>query len=154
MHAFMAQFFGDRDIADDTDIFSTGLVNSLFVMQLVLFVESEFGLTVEDEDLEMDNFRSVDAVGRSSRASAPWPSAGSTDSRRRETFDGPTRTAHRRPGGGPRGVRVLRPGARRPFADAWDRRSRLPEEFLARFAAAGYLGAAVPAEYGGRAWTR
>jgi methoxymalonate biosynthesis acyl carrier protein len=31
-------------------------------MQLVLFVESEFSITVEDEDLEITNFNTVKAI--------------------------------------------------------------------------------------------
>ncbi|WP_354642974.1 acyl-CoA dehydrogenase family protein [Kitasatospora camelliae] len=36
-----------------------------------------------------------------------------------------------------------------PYADAWDREERIPEAFFKDFAARGYLGAAVPPEYGG-----
>ncbi|WP_354642975.1 acyl carrier protein [Kitasatospora camelliae] len=60
--AFLAQFFGEHRLAEDEDIFATGFVNSLFVMQLVLFVEGEFGITVEDEDLEIGNFNTVLAL--------------------------------------------------------------------------------------------
>jgi acyl carrier protein len=31
-------------------------------MQLVLFVESEFGFTVEDNDLDIENFRTLNAM--------------------------------------------------------------------------------------------
>jgi methoxymalonate biosynthesis acyl carrier protein len=34
----------------------------MFAMQLVMFVEKEFGIIVEDEDLDIDNFRSVNAI--------------------------------------------------------------------------------------------
>jgi len=37
-------------------------VNSMFAMQLVQFVESTFGIAVENDDLELDNFRSIDAL--------------------------------------------------------------------------------------------
>lgn len=59
---FLSRHIRDRSIGDDEDIFATGYVNSLFTMQLVLFVEQEFGLEVEDEDLERANFRSVNAL--------------------------------------------------------------------------------------------
>ncbi|MGW5652745.1 acyl carrier protein [Streptomyces humi] len=62
VRSFLGRFFGDYPLADDEDIFATGLVNSLFVMQLVLFVENTFGLTVGDDDLEMTNFRCVNAI--------------------------------------------------------------------------------------------
>ena len=59
---FLGQFFRQHDLKDDEDIFATGFVNSLFVMQLVLFVEKDLGVAVSDEDLEFDNFRSIDAI--------------------------------------------------------------------------------------------
>jgi methoxymalonate biosynthesis acyl carrier protein len=37
-------------------------VNSMFAMQLVLFVEQEFNISVENEDLELDNFRTINAI--------------------------------------------------------------------------------------------
>ena len=62
IRAFLARFFRDHQLADDEDIFASGYVNSMFAMQLVQFVESEFGLAVESEDLELDNFRTVNAI--------------------------------------------------------------------------------------------
>lgn len=53
-----------QPIADDQDIFATGLVNSLFAAQLVMFVEERFAITVDNEDLELTNFCSVDAITR------------------------------------------------------------------------------------------
>ena len=58
---FLEQFI-DVDVADDEDLFASGLVNSLFAMQLVLFVEKEFSIKVENEDLDLANFRSVNAI--------------------------------------------------------------------------------------------
>jgi methoxymalonate biosynthesis acyl carrier protein len=60
--AFMAVHFKNYDLQDDDDIFSLGFVNSLFAMQLVMFVEKEFKLKVHDDDLLIDNFRTVNAV--------------------------------------------------------------------------------------------
>jgi acyl carrier protein len=64
IRSFLGQFVGDHELGDEEDIFASGYVNSLFIMQLVLFVESELGCPVEDEDLEIENFRSVDAIAR------------------------------------------------------------------------------------------
>jgi acyl carrier protein len=58
---FLEQFI-DVDVDDDEDLFASGLVNSLFAMQLVLFVEKEFAVKVENEDLDLANFRSVSAI--------------------------------------------------------------------------------------------
>jgi acyl carrier protein len=49
-------------IEDGDDIFALGIVSSLFAMELVVFVEAEFNLSVPHDELRMDNFRSVDAM--------------------------------------------------------------------------------------------
>lgn len=57
----LAQFAAE-DVQEDQDIFSTGLVNSLFAMQLVLSLEQEFSFEVADEDLDINNFNTVNAL--------------------------------------------------------------------------------------------
>ncbi|MBF0201578.1 MAG: acyl carrier protein [Desulfamplus sp.] len=59
---FAGQYVNTDNIEADTDLFASGMVNSLFAMQLVLFVEKEFGIKVENEDLDIDNFKSLDAI--------------------------------------------------------------------------------------------
>ena len=59
---FLARYFRNHELKEDEDIFALGFVNSLMAMQLVAFVEKEFQITVDDEDLELDNFRSVRAI--------------------------------------------------------------------------------------------
>ena len=59
---FLSQFFGNHDLQDNEDIFAVGFVNSMFAMQLVLFIEQEFQVTIENEDLELDNFRTINAM--------------------------------------------------------------------------------------------
>ena len=62
--AFLAQVVPDHEVRDDEDIFAAGYVNSLFAMQIMLFIEKEFQITVEDEDMELENFRTVGAMTR------------------------------------------------------------------------------------------
>jgi methoxymalonate biosynthesis acyl carrier protein len=52
------------EFGPDDPIFGSGLANSLFAMQLVLFVEREFGISVLNEDLEMSNFETVGSIAR------------------------------------------------------------------------------------------
>ena len=59
---FIGKHVRGHELTDDEDIFASGFVNSMFAMQLVQFVETTFGITVESEDLEIDNFRTVDAI--------------------------------------------------------------------------------------------
>lgn len=61
---FLSRFFKSHDLQPAEDIFALGFVNSLLAMQLVAFVEKEFGVSIEDEDLDLDNFRSIDAITR------------------------------------------------------------------------------------------
>jgi methoxymalonate biosynthesis acyl carrier protein len=59
---FMTRSFDGREVNDDDDIFALGFANSLFAMQLVAFVEGEFRIEIDSDDLEIDNFRSVAAI--------------------------------------------------------------------------------------------
>lgn len=58
--SFLQQRIGE-DVAFtyDDDIFKLGLVNSLFALELVVFLENTFSLTVENEDLDLKNFSSI-----------------------------------------------------------------------------------------------
>ncbi|GAA2104658.1 phosphopantetheine-binding protein [Streptomyces albiaxialis] len=46
----------------DEDFFARGLVDSLRSLEIVVHVEREYGLSVEVDDLELDNFRTVDRI--------------------------------------------------------------------------------------------
>jgi acyl carrier protein len=61
---FLSRFFKSHDLQPNEDIFALGFVNSLLAMQLVAFVEKEFGISVQDDDLDLDNFRSIDAISQ------------------------------------------------------------------------------------------
>jgi methoxymalonate biosynthesis acyl carrier protein len=50
------------DLKDGYDIFDAGIVNSLFAIQLMTFLEKAFKIKVKMDDLDMNNFKSVDAV--------------------------------------------------------------------------------------------
>jgi acyl carrier protein len=59
---FLSRFFGNHQLEDDEDIFALGFVNSMFAMQLVLFIEQQFQVTIDNEDLDLDNFKTIDAM--------------------------------------------------------------------------------------------
>jgi acyl carrier protein len=58
----LARFFPGYALREDEDFFQTGFVSSLFAIQLVNFVEHEFDLSVENEDLKLDNFHTINAL--------------------------------------------------------------------------------------------
>lgn len=62
IRTFLLSVIRSSDLQEDDDIFALGFVDSLFAMELVLFVESEFQITVEKEDLDYENFKSINAV--------------------------------------------------------------------------------------------
>lgn len=59
---FFSRFFDTSSLADSDDIFAAGYVNSLFAMQLIAWIEKEFKIAIEDEDLQLKNFNSIDAI--------------------------------------------------------------------------------------------
>ena len=59
---FIRRLLRNREVADEDNIFEKHYVNSLFAMQLVLFIEEEFSVEISNEDLDPDKFRSINAI--------------------------------------------------------------------------------------------
>ncbi len=57
-------------LADDTSLLETGVLDSLSLLKLMLFVQERFGIAVDDVDLVPENFDSVDAICRYLRSRA------------------------------------------------------------------------------------
>jgi methoxymalonate biosynthesis acyl carrier protein len=51
-------------IDDDDNLFEAGIVNSLFAIQLMTFIEKTFGIEVQMDDLDIENFKSLNATTR------------------------------------------------------------------------------------------
>ncbi|MFD3664408.1 acyl carrier protein [Streptomyces sp. NPDC058659] len=58
---FVAEQTRTRPEADQ-DLFATGLANSMFAMQLVVFLERAYSVTVAGPDLQLSNFRTVKSM--------------------------------------------------------------------------------------------
>ncbi len=52
----------DATLGDDDNIFELGYVDSPFAIQLICFVEEEFKVRIGDNDLDIDNFTSVNRI--------------------------------------------------------------------------------------------
>lgn len=50
------------ELRAEADIFELGLVNSLRALEIVAHVEHTYALTVEVEDLDLDNFRTAERL--------------------------------------------------------------------------------------------
>lgn len=53
-----------RQLKDSDELLESGIVDSLGILDVVAFLESEFGLTVSDEDLLPENFRSIERIAQ------------------------------------------------------------------------------------------
>lgn len=51
-----------ENLDDDNNLFESGIVNSLFAVQLMAFIEKTFAIDVEMEDLDIENFKSLNAT--------------------------------------------------------------------------------------------
>jgi acyl carrier protein len=49
-------------LADATPLLDTGVLDSLSLLRLVLFVQERFGIVVDDVDFVPEHFASVDAI--------------------------------------------------------------------------------------------
>jgi len=61
---FIRDSFLVDEFADEDSFLATGIIDSLGMMQLVAFVESEFDIQVADADLVPENFDSVASVSK------------------------------------------------------------------------------------------
>jgi methoxymalonate biosynthesis acyl carrier protein len=50
------------EVASDQDLFRSGLVSSMFAMQLVVHLESAYDIAIIGPELKLDNFRTVRAM--------------------------------------------------------------------------------------------
>lgn len=62
VRAFLGKFIDVKEVADEDNIFAKGLVNSLFAMQIVTFIENEFNLAVSNDELDIDNFKDIKSI--------------------------------------------------------------------------------------------
>jgi methoxymalonate biosynthesis acyl carrier protein len=49
-------------LEDDDNLFESGIVNSLFAVQLMTFIEKTFSIEVGMDDLDIENFKSLNAT--------------------------------------------------------------------------------------------
>ena len=59
---YMCKLSGVDNLEDSVDVFSTGIVNSLAAIQLITFVEKNFRIKVNLDDLDKGNFSSITAI--------------------------------------------------------------------------------------------
>lgn len=56
--------FGNANgLADDTSFLEAGILDSTGVMEVVAFLEREFGIKIDDDELTPENLDSIDNIG-------------------------------------------------------------------------------------------
>ena len=58
-------FLADRTktvVPIDRDLFASGLVSSLFAMELIVHLEETYAIAIVGADLKLDNFRTVERM--------------------------------------------------------------------------------------------
>jgi D-alanine--poly(phosphoribitol) ligase subunit 2 len=68
LHERIAQLFTDRLKTEvptvDTDLFETGILDSLRFVELLAAIEERFGVRVSVEQLEIDDFRTLSRIAQ------------------------------------------------------------------------------------------
>lgn len=59
---YLAELGGPREVADDVDLFGTGALKSMQLMELINHLEDTYGLQVEERDVMTGRLRSVVAI--------------------------------------------------------------------------------------------
>ena len=49
-------------IEDDASLIDNGVIDSLGIFQLVSFLETSYGVRVRDEEIVLENFKTIDAI--------------------------------------------------------------------------------------------
>jgi acyl carrier protein len=67
-----------QQINNSDHLLESGTLDSLGILQVVTFIEQEYGFTVSDEDLVPENFQTIDRISAyidSKKSSKLWRSA-------------------------------------------------------------------------------
>jgi acyl carrier protein len=62
--ALISRFGVRQAVENDTALFSTGLIDSLNVIELVCFVEEQLGRAIPPAEITLENFDSIDRIMR------------------------------------------------------------------------------------------
>ena len=67
IHGFIKQRFplaSSKELTQELSLLDSGIVDSLGILDLVGFIEEQFGIEAGDEDLVPENFDSIEALTR------------------------------------------------------------------------------------------
>jgi methoxymalonate biosynthesis acyl carrier protein len=58
----LARGKGVSDLSETDDLVEAEVMDSLGIMKLILFLETEFAIKISDDDLTLENFRSIQSI--------------------------------------------------------------------------------------------
>jgi methoxymalonate biosynthesis acyl carrier protein len=61
LQVYLARLTGIDALGADEDLFEAGWLNSLHALQMVQFIEENFKIELEDDDLDLAHFRTLTA---------------------------------------------------------------------------------------------
>lgn len=62
IQSLLAEYGETSDLNDDQSLVLSGLLDSLAVLRIVVFLEEEFGLNLADQGFDQNDFDSVNAI--------------------------------------------------------------------------------------------
>lgn len=64
LRELLAEYGETSDLSDDTSLLISGMLDSLAVLRIVVFLEQEFGLDLSDQGFDQNDFDSVTSILR------------------------------------------------------------------------------------------
>lgn len=65
---FVRETLGVEDVTTNTELFSTGLLDSVSMVNLIAFMEQSSGIVVRPEDVTLENFDTPERILRFTQA--------------------------------------------------------------------------------------
>ena len=62
LRTFLGKHIQADSFSDEDNFFEKNLVNSLFAMHMVTFLEKNFDIIFDNDELEIENFQSVNTI--------------------------------------------------------------------------------------------
>lgn len=54
----------EKSLSPDADLFEIGIIDSLGIMKLILFMEESFGIAINDEEIIPENFQTLNKMAK------------------------------------------------------------------------------------------
>lgn len=61
---FIGKSVNKNDLGLDVDFFENGMASSLLAMQIIMFIENEFNIKVENSEMKLDNFNTINNISK------------------------------------------------------------------------------------------